>query len=135
HLEALDALAEAAGAAGDQPRRVELAFKAAQVLEREVGDAESAIARYRDVLFAPGPEQSGGTAAHAGARAALEKLVRDESMRDQAALVLEPFYEQNNDFHALIEVTELRLAAESEPQEKRRLLSRIAELNEAGVED
>ncbi|MDB4968610.1 MAG: repeat-containing protein, partial [Myxococcales bacterium] len=132
HLEALDALAEAAGAAGDQTRKVELAFKAAQVLEREVGDQESAIARYRDVLFA---DAAVGTAPHAGARAALEKLVRDESMRDQAAAVLEPFYEQHSDFHALIDVTELRLQAESEPQEKRRLLSRIAELNEAGIED
>ncbi|MCU1279233.1 MAG: repeat-containing protein, partial [bacterium] len=60
---------------------------------------------------------------------------RDDGNRDQAAAVLEPYYEQHNDFHALIELTELKLAAESEPQEKRRLLSRIAELNEAGIED
>ncbi|MCA1663913.1 MAG: hypothetical protein LC659_06555, partial [Myxococcales bacterium] len=129
HLEALDALIEAAA---DPVRKVELQFKAAGVLEREVGDAESAIARYREVLFAPGGE---GSPAHAGAKAALDKLVRDDSTRDQAAAVLEPYYEASNDFHALIDLAELRLAAESEPSEKRRLLTRIAELNEAGVED
>ena len=61
--------------------------------------------------------------------------MRDDGTREQAAAVLEPFYEAHNDFHALIELTELQLAAESEPPEKRRLLSRIAELNEAGIED
>ncbi len=130
HLEALDALAEAAAARGDAPRKVELELKAAQVLEREVGDAESAIGRYRNVLFA-----GAGGPPEEGAKAALEKLVRDEATRDPAAAVLEPYYEQQSDFAALIDVTELRLQAESEPQERRRLLSRIAELNEAGVED
>ena len=129
HLEALDALVEATS---EPARKVELQFKAASVLEREVGDAESAIGRYRDVLFAPA---AANTPSHAGAKAALEKLVRDDGTREQAAAVLEPFYEQNNDFHALVELSELRLAAESDPQEKRRLLSRIAELNEAGIED
>ena len=129
HLEALDALVEAAT---NPARKVELQFKAAGVLEREVGDAESAIGRYREVLFAPASE---GQPAHAGAKAALEKLVRDDATREQAAAVLEPYYEGRNDFHALIELNELKLAAESEPAEKRRLLSRIAELNEAGVED
>ena len=132
HLESLDALVEAAAAAGDVARKVELEFKAAQVLEREVGDAESAIARYRSVLFTDG---AGGTAPQAGAKAALEKLVRDDSTRDQAAAVLEPYYESKNDYAALIEVAELRLGAENEPAERRRLLSRIAELNEAGTED
>jgi tetratricopeptide (TPR) repeat protein len=129
HLEALDALIEAAAGGG---RKVELQFKAAQVLEREVGDAESAIGRYREVLFT---ETAEGTPPHAGAKAALEKLVRDDATREQAAGVLEPYYEGKSDFHALIELYELKLAAESEPSEKRRLLSRIAELNEAGVED
>ncbi|MGZ3428895.1 MAG: hypothetical protein ACXVCV_19720, partial [Polyangia bacterium] len=129
HLEALDALVEAAT---DPRKKVELQFKAAGVLEREVGDAESAIGRYRDVLFTT---EAQGSPAHTGAKAALEKLVRDDGNREQAAAVLEPYYEQHNDFHALIELTELKLAAESEPQEKRRLLSRIAELNEAGIED
>src|SRR5262249_50703909 len=54
---------------------------------------------------------------------------------DGAGGVLEPFYEARNDFHALIDLAELRLATEREPQERRRLLSRIAELNEAGIED
>ncbi|MGZ3407866.1 MAG: tetratricopeptide repeat protein, partial [Polyangia bacterium] len=46
HLEALDALA---AATGDAVRKVELEFKAAQVLEREMRDAEAAIERYRKV--------------------------------------------------------------------------------------
>ncbi len=129
HLEALDALI---AVASDEARKVELQFKAGQVLERESGDAETAIGRYREVLFSAGAE---GTPPHAGAKAALEKLVRDDATREQAAAVLEPYYEQHSDFHALIDLCELKLAAESEPSEKRRLLSRIAELNEAGIED
>jgi tetratricopeptide (TPR) repeat protein len=130
HLEALDALAEAAAGHGDMARKVDLEFKAAQVLEHEVGDTESAIARYRNVLFA-----GARSVTQEGAKAALEKLVRDEATRDQATAVLEPYYEQHSDFHSLIDVAELRLLAQNEPAERRRLLSRIAELNEAGVED
>src|SRR5262249_3606437 len=101
HLDALDALAEAAARSGDEVTRVGLELKAAQVLQREVGDAESAIQRYKNVLFAPGVD---GTPVQKGAQAALETLVRDEGTRDQAAAVLEPFYEQKNDFAALIEL-------------------------------
>src|SRR6185369_17109250 len=70
-----------------------------------------------------------------GARNSLEKLVRDEATRDLAADVLEPFYGHLGDYPAQIELAELRLGAESDPAARRALLARIAELNEAGIED
>ena len=103
------------------------------MLEREVGDAETAIARYRDVLFAAeargSPPHTGrqGGAREAGARRRPRASRRRRcSSRSTSSTTTSTRSSMS---------TELRLAAESEPQEKRRLLSRIAELNEAGIED
>ncbi len=127
HLDALDALAALASGQGER----ELLLRAAQVLESQIGDVDAAIKRYQTILESS-PQ---GEAAHLGARQALERLVRNESTRDLAADVLEPFYGTLGDYAAQIELTELRLAAESDPAQRRALLARIAELNEAGIED
>lgn len=129
HLEALDALI----ALEAEPARTDLEFKAAQVLEKEVGDAEGAIARYRGVLLAQPLEP--GAAYHAGARTALERLLRDEATRAQAAEVLEPFYVARGEHGALVELCELKAAEEVDPAERRALYQRIAELQETGLED
>jgi tetratricopeptide (TPR) repeat protein len=129
HLEALDALAELAQGA----EHTELAFRAAEVVEKQLAEVESAIGRYATVLNAEAPRPNGPF--HAGARAALERLARDEASRRTAADVLEPFYEQRSEHLALVELTELRLQAASDPVERRALLQRIAELNERGLSD
>jgi tetratricopeptide (TPR) repeat protein len=127
HLEALDALAGLAPGA----QWIAIELRAAGVVEQQMGDAETAIGRYRKVLYADGAPAE----ALAGARAALERLLRDEGTRTAAADVLEPYYQERAEFAPLIELTELKLASENDPSERRALLARIAELNEAGVED
>ncbi len=120
HLEALDALVPlAAGQA-----RIDLELRAAEVVEKQLGDVEAAIGRYDKVLRM-----------HPAARVALERLARDEATRTQAADVLEPYYQERNEQPALIELAELRLSAESEPAARRALLSRIARLSEEGLGD
>ncbi|HEY7956264.1 MAG TPA: tetratricopeptide repeat protein, partial [Polyangia bacterium] len=130
HLEALDALF---GLATETERAIELHFRAAEVTEKQLGDVEGAIDRYRQVLdVAPAAP---GAPFHAGARAALERLARDEATRAAAALVLEPFYQARGEHAALVELTELRLAAASDPTERRALFEQIAALNERGLQD
>ena len=79
---------------------IELQFKAAQVLEREVGDAESgdrALSRR-----AVRPTAAGGDAVarrRARRRSRSWCATRRRAIRRRA--VLEPFYEQHSDFHAL----------------------------------
>ena len=131
HLEALDALAQSAEVAPEE--RVEVGFRAAVVVEQKMSEAEPAIKRYAEVLAAI-PARIGGTF-HAGARAALERLVREPDTLQAAAAVLEPFYQARAEFAPLVELTELKLAAESDPVERRVLFARLAELNEAGLED
>jgi len=126
HLEALDALADQS----DGAERIELQFRAAEVVEKKIGDAEHAIQRYAAVLNALEPASY-----HAGARAALERLAKDETTRQAAADVLEPFYEARHEHPALVELSELRLLAASDPVERRAHLVRIAERSEQGLSD
>jgi tetratricopeptide (TPR) repeat protein len=129
HLEAIDALTELASG----QEKVDLSFRAAEVVEKQIGEVEHAVQRYAAVLNSEPPRPL--TPFHAGARAALERLAKDETTRQQAADVLEPFYEARNEHPALIELFELRLAAASDPVERRALLARIAERDEKGVGD
>jgi tetratricopeptide (TPR) repeat protein len=121
-VEVLDQLAAVPALSDDERARYRL--RAANVVERELSDPEGAVPRYRDILPVV-PE----------ARAALEKLARQETTRSAATMVLEPYYLDRNEFAPLVEVYELRLAGESEPVERRALLARIAEVAEAGLED
>jgi tetratricopeptide (TPR) repeat protein len=129
HLDALDALIDQV----DLQEKVELQFRAAGVVEKEIGEAEQAIPRYAMVLNATSPAP--GASFHAGARSALERLAREEALRTAAADVLEPFYEARSEHPAIIEMAELRLQAASEPTERRRWLARIAERAEQGLGD
>jgi tetratricopeptide (TPR) repeat protein len=131
HLEALDALTRSTELSPEE--RVEVAFRAAIVVEQKMSEAEPAIRRYAEVLAAIPPRIGGPF--HAGARAALERLLREPDTLQPAAAVLEPFYQARAEFAPLVELTELKLAAESDPVERRQLFARLAELNEAGLED
>ena len=81
HFELLEILdLRVAGAEG--PDQDALAFRAAELVEKELDDQSGAIARYRDILSrSPG---------HEGARQALWKIARDEAYRLQAVAALEP---------------------------------------------
>ncbi len=123
-LEAVDALAALAPRG---PEHDGMRFRAAKVLEEKENEAQAAIERYRQILD-DNPD-------HGPSRQALEKLVRDEETREAAAAVLDPLYRARGEFQPLIDLTELKLQAESEPSTRRGLLAQLAELYEAGVED
>src|SRR5262249_33600637 len=74
HLEMLDALAQLLPVG----ERSALELRAADVVAEKQGDVEAAITRYRDLLNSDAAQ---GTEAHARARAALERMVRDERTR------------------------------------------------------
>ncbi|HEY3359783.1 MAG TPA: tetratricopeptide repeat protein [Polyangia bacterium] len=123
-VEILDARAAITGA---PDAREELRYRAARVTEKELDDVIAAIGRYRDVLAAA-PQ-------HRGAREALEALLRGDTYRDPAAEVLEPFYRDHQEWGALIEVLELKLAVEGDPGRRRQLGAEIARLHEEGRRD
>jgi golgin subfamily B member 1 len=111
----------------DATAREELRFRLGQALERELDDAIGAIGQYRDVLAS--------IPSHAGARAALEGLLRNDSYRDAAAEVLEPFYRAHEEWDALVAALELRLAAEGDPARRHELGAEVAILHEQGRRD
>jgi tetratricopeptide (TPR) repeat protein len=123
-LEALDALVHITSG-GD---RWDLELRAASLVEQQLEDAEGAIARYARILTA-------GAAAEKGARTELERLLRAETTLAWAANVLEPYYKEKRDPEGLVELYELRLAAESGASERRELLTQIATVNESELGD
>ena len=148
HLEALDKLAELAeqtGTTGDPSVKLELQLRAARVTEEKIQQAESAIRRYQQVLEYETPAAADvsdwmsaaqvemSTVFNAGrmnliqyqteARVALERLVQQSETRDAAAAVLEPLYRKQGEWRPLSELLELKLAAEADTSERRRLLA------------
>jgi tetratricopeptide (TPR) repeat protein len=117
-LEVLDLRATAARA-GD---RDALAFRAAQLVEKDLDDATGAIARYHDLL--------GRTPGHEGARNALWELARGESYRLPAVVALEPVLRQAQEWPELVELLELRLQAEDATGVRLEILTEIARIRE-----
>ncbi|WP_428265392.1 tetratricopeptide repeat protein, partial [Haliangium sp.] len=103
--------------------RAELAFRAAQVVEAELMDADAAIERYAAILaFAPG---------HAGTRAALDTLVGKEDSAVRAAEVLGELYCSEGDYAALAALYERRLAMSNpDPEAKKDLYRALSQVHE-----
>ena len=120
-LEATDALVELTAG----PERDALRLEAAALIEQKLADPHGAIERYA-ALLAP---DAGGLASPAGvaARRELERIVRDRDTRAAAAAVLQPAYERAGEWTALVELGELSLDGEGDPDERRRLLVGMAE--------
>jgi tetratricopeptide (TPR) repeat protein len=92
--------------------RAELAFRAAQVVEKELVEPEQAIDRYARLLeLAPG---------HRGARAALDALAQKEETADRATAVLERLYQGAQDAASLAALYERRLAMPAPDPEARK---------------
>ena len=122
-LEILDL--RVAGAEG--PDQDALAFRAAELVEKELDDQSGAIARYRDIV-----QRSPG---HEGARAALWKIARDESYRLQAVAALEPVLRNTREWTELVELQELRLEVEETPGVRLEILTEIARIREQEQND
>ena len=99
-----------------------LAFRAATLLAGEMGDMHGAIARYSQIL-----EHSGG---FKPARDALWALTKNEDARGYAVSALEPLLRAQNAHGELIDLLEIKAAAESSASGKVPVLTEIARIEE-----
>lgn len=118
-LEVLDSRAQVATSTADRDGH---AFRAASLVERELGDVQSAVERYRQILTRS-PE-------HPGAREALWALARGDDHRMLAVPVLEPVLRGAREWARLIELLELRLAAEDGVGPRLEILGELARIEE-----
>jgi tetratricopeptide (TPR) repeat protein len=86
---------------------IALRVKLGGLHEHELGDVTTAIESYAAAL--------GGDPGHAGAIAALERLLGNADGRAAAAEVLEPVYIARHDWTALARLYEVQLDGQSEP--------------------
>jgi tetratricopeptide (TPR) repeat protein len=113
----------------DRTGDIELLFRRGEVREKQLGDAEGALADYEHVVDRE--------AAHVGARAGLERLVSNPALRLRAAAVLEPLYQADGDKSAgdLVRMMVVRLEGTADPSARAELYRRVAELRELVLDD
>jgi len=106
---------------------IALRVKLGEIQERELHDVPTAIESYAGAI--------GSDPGHAGAIAALERLLGNPDGRAAAAEVLEPVYISRHDWTRLARLYELQLETQSEPDARVDLTRRIARLYEEQLED
>ncbi|HEY5946714.1 MAG TPA: tetratricopeptide repeat protein [Kofleriaceae bacterium] len=107
---------------------VELKYRLGQLKEQQLGDVVGAIDIYRDILDID--------VGHPNARASLEMHLRDnDKQRLEVANILEPVYEQLQEWAPLVGVHEIQLAAEKDNLRRVSLLLRIGELQRTKLLD
>jgi golgin subfamily B member 1 len=119
--EQLDALNVLATLTDDPPSRLSLLDKRAHLLEK-LGLFGDSLQHYREALSID--EKS------ALAVAGVERLLAHDSVKQDAALMLEPVYRQGNELKKLGDVLDIRLEV-SEPADRLALLSELSVLREA----
>ncbi|MBI4512241.1 MAG: tetratricopeptide repeat protein [Deltaproteobacteria bacterium] len=115
------------GFAEDLEEAVDLRFRLGDLYEKRLTDPERAVENYEAAL--------GGDSRHAGAIAGLERYLEDPAIRLTVAGILEPIYIARHDWANLVRITEIRLDAEANPQNRLSLTRRIARLYEEQLED
>ncbi len=105
----------------DHAGQVELKFRLGSLLELHLNDKRGAIDQFRDIL-ALQPD-------HPGARLALESKLTDADLQLSVAAILEPIYQQLEEWARLVQVYEIQLAREKAPSTRGDLLLRIGELH------
>ncbi|MCD6497835.1 MAG: tetratricopeptide repeat protein [Deltaproteobacteria bacterium] len=123
-LEVLDHLVSLETDAG---ARGSLLYRSGQLLQDEMSDTEGAIERYRVVLD--------GDPSHEDALRALEELARGDAARESAIAVLEPLLRDTGRWSTLVELYELRLDAETDPDARVAILTGLAQMQEQGLND
>ncbi|HSK02881.1 MAG TPA: tetratricopeptide repeat protein, partial [Kofleriaceae bacterium] len=125
-----------ADAAEDDAATAAHLHKLGELAEATLGDARAAIAAYREVL--------GIDAAHAGARAALERMLRAsaDGARHLETVeileiveILEPLFEQDGDDARLALAIEARFRATPDPIDRAGILQHLVELYEQRLFD
>ncbi len=97
-----------------------LKYRLAQVLENELGQADQALAEYRDILeINPGHEQ---------ARSSLEAKLAHPELKFEAARVLEPIYETLAEWERLVQVYEILAEGAGDTADKVEMLLKAGQL-------
>ncbi|MGC4089575.1 MAG: tetratricopeptide repeat protein [Polyangiaceae bacterium] len=104
-----------------------LMLRLAALREQRMGQVDSAIDGYRQVL-----ERD---PTNAQALGALERLAATESNSLAIAEILEPLYRSQGDYHKLIRVNEVQVSRADDPERKVELLHQIASLYEDAAND
>lgn len=114
----------------DESDAAALRVKVAEVLARRLGEVNRAFDELEEALES---EKQ-----HSGAIAELERLLAEASEaehRSRAATILEPVYLLRADFGRVMKCIQARLEFSQDPDERRDLLSRLAQLYEEQQED
>ncbi|HEX7597202.1 MAG TPA: hypothetical protein VF518_03245, partial [Polyangia bacterium] len=122
HAELVEVLDARAGGAKTPEERDALALQAAQLVQTELSDVVSAVARYRAILER--------TPSYEKARGILWELARHEDYRATAIPVLEPVLRAGQEWQALVELLEQRLLGEDDPARRLATLAEIAQVEE-----
>ncbi|MEC7523122.1 MAG: tetratricopeptide repeat protein [Myxococcota bacterium] len=125
--ELLDNLRMQAATQEDPQLRVQLLFRAGEVLEREMDDVLTALPTYEEVLqldshFEPAID-------------ALLRISKLEDYRVQASEIVEPLLRTQERWDELAELLEGKVSAAYDPEDKRVELRRLAEVHELGRHD
>ncbi len=104
-----------------------LKYRLARVLEQHLDDKPRALDLLREVVTLI-PE-------HEGARATLEGFLDLPEIGVSAAQILEPLYEMQGDWEALVRTLEVLAAAAESPERKLEILSKIGEVCGAQLGD
>ena len=99
-----------------------LEYRLGQIYSSELSSTEQAIEYYRSIL-ARDPR-------HEDTLKALNTLLKDESYRLEASRVLEPVFERTEQYADLIQILEIQLELEVDPNTQIDLLRRIAALHQ-----
>ncbi|HLL84408.1 MAG TPA: tetratricopeptide repeat protein, partial [Longimicrobium sp.] len=119
--EQADVLDQLASVATDEASRVGLLLRRAALLEKTGGPGEALNAYARVLDLAPGDAE---------AVAGLERLVENESVRQEAARLLEPIYRSVKDARKLVEILDIRMLA-SDQDRRPAMLEETARLRES----
>ncbi|HUJ59383.1 MAG TPA: tetratricopeptide repeat protein, partial [Kofleriaceae bacterium] len=120
--ELLDVVDKRALLAVSAKERADLAYRAARLVETELGEPDGAIPRYGAVLQV--------LAGHEPARAALEGLMAKDEFVDAVTPILERVYRADREAAGLIRVYERRLAAGRDPGARRNDWHQLADVRE-----
>ncbi len=104
-----------------------LQFRTGQLFQNELGNVESAIAQYREILAAA-PEYS-------PAVSALEELFASGVRPLEVGEVLEPLYRMQGNWDQLLNVQEVQVQHQSDPIERVVMMHRLAEIAEEKADD
>lgn len=106
---------------------IDLKYRLGSTLEKHLGDPAGALENYREILLID--------AGNEDARKALEAMLESESLRAEAAGILQEIYEGRGDWEKLIQALEILAAAESDVAGKVALLRKVAQTAAENLKD